>query len=106
MTNRREFCYLLAIVLLLAATTTQAYVQSARANRQVEAEKSVATWVSIARQWEEAAVNYQLAAANFREAALSCITKQREIWEPLLDQKTFNTTTPSWKLPLGVVEKP
>ncbi len=105
MTNRRELCYLLAVVLLLVATTTQAYVQSARANRQVEAERSVAAWIDAAGQWELAATNYQQAAAIFREAAFSCLAKQRQIWEPLLDQKTFNTTTPTWKLPLGVVEK-
>lgn len=106
MITRREFCYLLAIVLLLAALTHQAYVYSARVNAQIEAERSVAAWTSVARQWEEAAVNYQQAADNFRAAAVSCLAKQREIWEPLLDQRTFNTTTPTWKLPLGVIEKP
>mgnify|MGYP001587520886 CR=1 FL=1 len=106
MTNRREFFYLLAIVLLLAALTHQAYVHSARVNAQVEAERSVAALADAARQLEEAATNYSLAADNFRAAAVACLARQRQIWEPLLDQKAFNTTTPAWKLPLGVVEKP
>ena len=92
-------------MLLLIALTHQAYVLSARINAQAEADSRTAVWVDIARQWEEAATNYSHAAATFREAAVSCLAKNRDVWQPLLERKPFNAVTPAWLLPLGVVEQ-
>lgn len=106
---------LACIVLMVSATAYILHQERAlHASHQRENEMSAALLRSRvlanrldkqALDWEEAATNYSQAAANFRQAALSCLAKQREIWEPLLDQKAFNTTTPTWKLPLGVMEK-
>ena len=102
MTRIRTVADLVCIALMVALTIYITYLEQTL-SRSV----TLATALEQqARDWELAAANYQQAASNFREAAFSCIAKQRQIWEPLLDQKAFNTTTPTWKLPLGVVEKP
>ena len=106
--NMRNITDLVFIILLL--TLTAYTIRQERAlDRSYARENEMYAYASQrdnhARDWEAAAGNYRSAADAFQQAAVSCLARSRETWQPLLERQPFDTFTPAWTLPLGVVGK-